>query len=367
MIKKLVLIGLIGLSLQIDHCKTEAKICKACHADYTLVKYDSISTECIKTTDYNKIKDITENCIKADVNFHTCYYCSRGYALDEEKSKCVEGAHCKTMRSEVCSKCYTPFVIDDDDKKCKGKPLCKQIDKDKCKDCEDYYYPNDSGDCTRIPITNCKIGDDKKCTECNKAISYLDDSTHCKSLPEHCINFDHDKKECITCADTFYLKDKLECASIGIDKCLKGKPDACTECDKTISYLDDPKTCKPLPQNCIYFDHDKKECITCADTFYLKDKLECASIGIGNCLQGKPDECTKCKDGFGISDDKKSCIKICTEEETLCQECKDNYESYDYGATCTVQDKDKEPQPEPQPQDNARFNSLDLIFIVLIL
>ena len=41
MFKPLVLICLIALSVQIDHCKDEGPIFNTCNIGYTLIKYDA--------------------------------------------------------------------------------------------------------------------------------------------------------------------------------------------------------------------------------------------------------------------------------------------------------------------------------------
>ena len=109
------------------------------------------------------------------------------------------------------------------------------------------------------------------------------------------------------------------------------------------------------------------ECKKCATYYYLTDKKECDKIGIDYCQEGDPKKCTKCDNDCDIGTDEKSCIKRCIETESYCNQCVNNYESYDYGATCTVLDKDKEPQPEPKPQGNASLTNLNFAFIGLML
>ena len=491
MLKQLVLFSLIAFSLQIQHCTTEKPICKACNTGYTLVKYDSANTKCIKNTDYENIKKIDQNCIEADTQFSSCSYCIRGYALDPSKNQCFEGAHCKTMSDGHCSDCIPPFIIDGGI--CKEKHFCTQMIQNICLDCEDYYYPNESGECKSIPIPNCITGNATKCTKCNKEISYLDEQDQCSDYPSHCIKstFDHDNKKCMDCDEYYYLKDKnncekipinyckegndtkctkcnetvsylnnsicikyadncrhdnydkekneckecnptyylteqKECKEIGIPDCLKGKPGNCTQCDPNVSYLDekickkitpncadfqnkecqkcnptyylteqkeckeigipdclegkpgnctqcdpnvsylDEKICKKIPPNCA--DFQNKECQKCKPTYYLTEQKECEEIGIPGCLEGKPGNCTQCDaNEYDKTEDGKSCIQRCIDKTgSYCYKCDDNYDSFDYGETCTVLDKDKEPQPQPQPEGNSSTN-LNLAFIAFIL
>ena len=366
MIKQLVLISLIALSLQIEHCKKEEQICKTCNTGYTLIKYDSARTECIKTTEYNRIKDITPNCIEGEGN--QCSACARTFAFDLEKNKCVEGPHCKKMRNEICEECDPIFF--NNKGKCVEKHFCTQMEGDNCVDCENWYYPKD-GECKEIPIKNCKIGNAKNCTECNKAVSYLDDKKQCSDFPSHCDggSFDHDRKECTKCYPHYYLTDQKQCNEIGITDCLEGKPDKCDKCNETVSYLNDQNKCSKQPTNCLIFSQSEKQCTKCYPHYYLTDQKQCNEIGITDCLEGKPGHCDKCDTGCDLNDDSTNCIRKCTATEPYCYECNDNYESFDYGATCTVMDEDKEPKPEPkpQPEENASFTNLNLAFIALIL
>ena len=145
MFKQLVLISLIAFSLQIEHCKKEMPICKACNTGYTLVKSDSANTRCIKNTDYENIKKIDQNCIEADTQFKSCSYCIRGYALDPSKNKCYEGAHCNSMSDGHCSNCNHPFVIDGGI--CKEKHFCTQMIQNICLDIAKEISHNSNFEC----------------------------------------------------------------------------------------------------------------------------------------------------------------------------------------------------------------------------
>ena len=83
---------------------------------------------------------------------------------------------------------------------CTKKPLCEEIEEN---DCYDFYYPNDKGECIRIPIEHCKEGNSTNCFDCEQPYHLDDKNTKCL-LSEHCINFDEKAKKCQVCESYYY-------------------------------------------------------------------------------------------------------------------------------------------------------------------
>ena len=334
MIKHLILVALISFSLQMENCFSPMKYCKRCNTDfYTLIEhqdYKSKVSECIKNSKYEKIKTVDANCIDADDPYEQCKECKRDYVVASDGKKCIPVPHCQVRDDDKCQTCFNPFAKNDNDRTCEKKPLCKEIKDNKCKDCIYYYYPNADGECKSIPLEDCMVGDDKKCTQCNTNVAYLDGDV-CKKIPEHCNYFiqadkicqrcdnryyvSTDKKKCesITisnciqandattcsvCDNKYYLVSNNECKSIPISNCLQASDEkTCTLCEDNY-FVNKDNTCSKIPDHCTSFSNQK--CYQCADTYYLnEDKTECKSITINNCLRANDDKtCSYCKDKY---------------------------------------------------------------------
>ncbi len=253
-------------------------------------------------------------------------------------------------------------------KQCSGFPShCTSFDhyNKECPTCDYHFYKKNKLECASIGIENCLTGKPDTCTLSNRRITYLDEPTHYKKLPDNCAHSIMITSNVKLVIIIFIKLDKLECASIGIENCLTSKSDTCALSNKTITYLDDPKHYKKLHINCAFSDDDNKECKSCNTYFYKKDKLECANIGISHCKEGKPEQYIKCDEGFDLTDNRY--VERYIETEPICYNCDDNYKSFDYGATCTVLDNGKESKSQPQPEGNTIFTNLNLAFIILIL
>lgn len=72
--------------------------------------------------------------------------------------------------------------------------------------------------------------------------------------------------------------------------------------------------------------------------------------------------CKTCKSGYIHNEDKTKCEDLCQEYEEVCDSCKSNYVTYDYGRTCEVVDPSIIP-----PEENCGFIKLNLVMISIIL
>lgn len=354
MFKYLILACFISYSLQIDNCQETRKQCKTCINGYTAVPLDSYNIKCIKTSEYEAINEVKAHCIKGDPEAKICEKCIRDYFLDE-KNNCIEHPHCFKTEGNDCFICYTPYALDKKSLKCVKKPYCDSVEEEKCIDCLSYFYPNEEGNCTRIPDEYCKYGDSNKCTECKKGY-YVNSESKCQAIPfPHCQVAK--SNECTYC-EAYYHIEKGRCES-NPQNCMdySSYQKKCLYCG---SYFHlEGEQCVSNPEHCITYSNSY--CEKCDDGYYSKDN-GCKYMTIKNCetLEEDSTHCKTCKEGYILNDERTQCNDLCEEYEDICDECKSNYVSYDYGKSCQIVD------PNVNNFINLNLNIILLILIVFL-
>ena len=354
MFKYLILACFISYSLQIDNCQETRKQCKTCINGYTAVPLDSYNIKCIKTSEYEAINEVKAHCIKGDPEAKICEKCIRDYFLDE-KNNCIEHPHCFKTEGNDCFICYTPYALDKKSLKCVKKPYCDSVEEGKCIDCLSRFYPNEEGNCTRIPDEYCKYGDSNKCTECKKGY-YVNSESKCQAIPfPHCQVAK--SNECTYC-EAYYHIEKGRCES-NPQNCMdySSYQKKCLYCG---SYFHlEGEQCVSNPEHCITYSNSY--CEKCDDGYYSKDN-GCKYMTIKNCetLEEDSTHCKTCKEGYILNDERTQCNDLCEEYEDICDECKSNYVSYDYGKSCQIVD------PDLNNFINLNLNIILLILIVFL-
>ena len=354
MFKYLILACFISYSLQIDNCQETRKQCKTCINGYTAVPLDSYNIKCIKTSEYEAINEVKAHCIKGDPEAKICEKCIRDYFLDE-KNNCIEHPHCFKTEGNDCFICYTPYALDKKSLKCVKKPHCDSVEEEKCIDCLSRFYPNEEGNCTRIPDEYCKYGDSNKCTECKKGY-YVNSESKCQAIPfPHCQVAN--SNECTYC-EAYYHIEKGRCES-NPQNCMdySSYQKKCLYCG---SYFHlEGEQCVSNPEHCITYSNSY--CEKCDDGYYSKDN-GCKYMTIKNCetLEEDSTHCKACKEGYILNDERTQCNDLCEEYEDICDECKSNYVSYDYGKSCQIVD------PNVNNFINLNLNIISLILTVFL-
>ena len=372
MMKIIILLSFFVASLQVDNCEYSKKICKACKSGYTLVQSsDDNYPYCINTADLNALQTKFSNCIKSSEDHSDCTKCQKGFFLSNKNpNTCISKPYCNQINeNDECQYCEYPYLLHQGE--CIKRIGCESLDEEgNCEECSEYYYLNDNKECKRIPISHCETGDSQSCEECEEGY-YLNNDKKCSkvSLP-HCE--EGDSEECEECEYYYYLVDG-QCEKISQSNCMdvydddadnekKGK---CSYCEDGY-YLDSNNNCKkpttiPL---CKSYYYDKDKCSECQNGYYFDDESnQCIDITIGNCeYQYSAQYCGKCKEGYQLSEDSKKCEELCETFEDNCSSCKDNYETYDFGLTCTKIDPDYTPS-----SDKNEFISLNLVLIISIV
>lgn len=354
MFKYLILVCFISYSLQIDNCQETRKQCKTCINGYTAVPLDSYNIKCIKTSEYEAINEVKAHCIKGDPEAKICEQCIRDYFLDE-KNNCIEHPHCFMTEGNDCFICYTPYALDKKSLKCVKKPYCDSVEEEKCIDCLSRFYPNEEGNCTRIPDEYCKYGDSNKCTECKEGY-YVNSESKCQAIPfPHCQVAK--SNECTYC-EAYYHIEKGRCES-NPQNCMvySSYQKKCLYCG---SYFHlEGEQCVSNPEHCITYSNSY--CEKCDDGYYSKDN-GCKYMTIKNCetLEEDSIHCKTCKEGYILNDERTQCNDLCEEYEDICDECKSNYVSYDYGKSCQIVD------PNVNNFINLNLNIISLILTVFL-
>ena len=354
MFKYLILACFISYSLQIDNCQETRKQCKTCINGYTAVPLDSYNIKCIKTSEYEAINEVKAHCIKGDPEAKICEQCIRDYFLDE-KNNCIEHPHCYKTEGNNCYICRTPYALDKKSLKCVKKPHCDSVEEEKCIDCLSRFYPNEEGNCTRIPDEYCLNGDSNKCTYCEKGY-YVNSESKCQAIPfPHCQVAK--SNECTYC-EAYYHIEKGRCES-NPQNCMdySSYQKKCLYCG---SYFHlEGEQCVSNPEHCITYSNSY--CEKCDDGYYSKDN-GCKYMTIKNCetLEEDSTHCKTCKEGYILNDERTQCNDLCEEYEDICDECKSNYVSYDYGKSCQIVD------PNLNHFINLNLNIISLILTVFL-
>ena len=355
MLKYLILACFISYSLQINNCATTRKICKKCIEGYTPVALNTDEIKCINTSSYEAIQKVKEHCIQGDPDSKTCELCIRDYFLNE-KNNCTEMSHCSRQSGNNCESCKSPYALDKGTSQCVKKPFCNSVEGEKCVDCDDYFYPDENGNCIRIPDKYCYKGNSKQCSNCDSGY-FVNSESKCQKIPfDHCKHGDAVK--CETCQVYYYMKNSQCVPAPNLCKVYSynSLQEKCLLCD--YYFHAEGTNCVPNPEHCI--DYFNGACKICDDDYYLENKI-CKYMTIKNCetLEDDSTHCKTCKEGYILNGDKTQCNDLCKEYDDICYECDNNYVSYDYGKTCEVVEPDNEP--------SSQSNSIDLnLFIILL-
>ena len=264
---------------------------------------------------------------------------------------CKEGenycSRCNPI-SNLCVKCKYEIFSPDKNGGCEkaenciiGKNNCLECNdkKNLCKICENGYFPDENGGCSYT--YNCEISFCGKCLKCKEDYILIgenpqltDPLTICKSLNsedlKNCEKINNIKGNCDKCKENYYL-NKGDKRCINIDNCYESTFGTCDKCIE--GYYLDKKDYKCKKQNEI-FSHcqetiDGKTCNICDDFYYFDEEGKCADTKF--CSRSNNNICEKCKSGYFLSENDKSCTKTqgnCysgKKDIGICDICIDNY------------------------------------------
>ena len=206
------LLSLIPLSLQENHCLNTFEICRGG-----------------KGTDDTPPTPKIANCLSEPTE-GVCYLCKEGYALSSDQKSCISFQNCNKLQSgnDKCETCLKYYHLDS-----KGqcqRTLCEDYDendKDKCLNCYDGYYLKDNT-CKKITIPHCLEWDETNCKECDYYAVLKDGKCEVRSsLIKGCHEYD-DNGKCTYCISGYTLSN----GSCNLNKCSDGqtKTEYCGVC-----------------------------------------------------------------------------------------------------------------------------------------
>ena len=261
--------------------------------------------------------------------------------------------HCDYV-VKTCKKCidgykfynsiYGPYCEKEEDSSNSGNiEHCLFSNDNKCNSCEKGYAKTKEGKCRENTI-HCDLFDGVTCIKCENYYKL----TEGRCEKSSCFSFQANKCECY---HGYYNNDKGGCSKIPIKFCQKGNATHCEECERE---------------------------------YYLTNKGECAlregeeeeeyntptGGNIENCGKVNNEDktiCDYCLDNYDWDSKTKKCIYLCVgETEELCDECKENYYSYDYGKTCEKIDPDYSSSDE-EGENDANFMKFDFAILGVLL
>ena len=307
------------------------------------------------------------NCKEVNRTTRKCKICNDLFYLDQDQNCQEKPSHCSSVNETTynCSKCYRYYHLDNDFNCVQNPDHCYEIDEkteeckcdsyyhpdgksckenldhcqtigstsQKCRFCDDKYYLNNYVNCERLPDHCEKMNDTTKICERCEGGYHLEDG-NCIENPAHCFYYNETSKECVNCTLYYYLKNKV-CEPYP-ENCISYNETNNT-CIKCYNYFYPVKEgCKRYPSYCIEYDIEQNKCTKCINTsyeFYLDEDGTCkANPAHCNGVDSKTGKCNSCASPYDFKND--LCINTCEEYEDICDNCIDNYGSFDYGKTC---------------------------------
>ena len=151
MLKHLIILWLIALSFQIEHCEIHNTICKSCAENFELVElnFDFLSdlvAYCFNSEKLSEANALIPNCVSISEDKQSCKQCRKYYFLDSNQTECKNIPHCSYYDpyNNKCVLCEREYALKDDGS-CVKNLYCYIIKNEKCVECLYYYYPNDEG------------------------------------------------------------------------------------------------------------------------------------------------------------------------------------------------------------------------------
>ena len=254
-------INILSLTLQIDHCIRTYEICTKCDTGYYIVQ-----------NEYQYICSHIPNCLTIDDDGTTCNECTNG-TIPHENEQCQIIDNCRKYEDGLyCSECIDDYALSYDRKKCVKYDNCRELDKNnRCQLCAKHYKLSSKGNCLR---SVCEKEEKGQCVSCTEGFHLLDGE--CVKIPiDYCSVGDSE-----SCTECFHYAPDLIEGHCVLDKLISGcnKVDLsdatkCTHCSMGYQLSDDKTKCELT--NCANIE---EVCYQCEDGYFIADNgKECLS------------------------------------------------------------------------------------------
>ena len=286
----------IGGCSIIQNCEISYKgKCDKCNEGYILIGENSDFKIC-----KNLNSDDLKNCKIVNTSNGFCNTCEDGYFMNAGDYKCIKTENCYESTFGVCMSCIDGYYLNVKKEICQKIENsffnCKQtIDEVNCDICNKRYYLSEDGQCSDTIM--CSKSNKNVCEECISGYKLLENNSCSKE--ENCKIADKDTGLCNICEKGYYFnyKDK---------KCGTNKED------------NEYKYCE------IY----NNGCTKCENGYFISEDLKC--VNTRGCAESENGKCLKCSDTYYIGLDKncsrtEHCIYSGKNIFYGCDECEENY------------------------------------------
>ena len=269
----LIILSLISLSYQVEHCLIHHKICKECEDGYYVIKKDPTSQYCMKIP----------HCLTYGNKEETCYWCEEGYKLSEDKTKCevdtsyIHIDHCiesdnynrctrceygyavldekcskfdnceKLIDETKCGTCYFPYYRLTKEGQCVFDYCLKRSNDDfdgRCRECDDYFFVNETGQCEYIKMKYCRYIERGRCIEWSDFFdvygTYGDVVERKKFYESGCIRHDG-QYNCLECDPRYHYDEETQTCNFNCKVYDENAP--CEYCEYGYILTDNGKKC----------------------------------------------------------------------------------------------------------------------------
>jgi len=283
------------------HCSkcSESSVCESCLEDFIL-----FGISCIHKNDMHCSTVKNERCVQCIDNYNmvngNCERkmdnCTLYKYSDEDEEKNDEDEENKKEVTFECTKCLLNYAYNSTTNKCEN---CSEIN----------------------PYCDVFDGSCYKCKSCRRATNTNPEGL-CESKIKYCLSYSGDGV-CNECYPGYYPVDRM---------CRKGVVEKCYAYSQHEQFLSNPITCK----DCLEGYIRNPETNVC----HKKDFINHCVNYLSDDRYGTFGRCANCSEGFGLTDDMKSCVEcvsegceIC-EYASMCRKCKVGY--YLDGYECKV-------------------------------
>lgn len=284
---------------------------------------------------------------------------------------CFDGVvqNCETHSNGTCLKCLPNYHLTDDSLRClPGLFKCSVFAPStiadnalRCTECQSDYFIVNSFCAQTIPECTEYSPQSGKCMNCTADFKVTSDGSNCLPAIPDCkvyaqSSFSSGELMCLQCAvsktpsiDGFMCVDKV------IDNCVSFNAEngECVSCNKTFRLTDDRQQCLSQIGNCsIYHPSDVFselfQCGQCLPGFDLRINT-CRLKPLAGCIERNPSNgvCTKCFGSQRPTDDGLNClpqVENCAEYLTsnrnstllLCRTCQENYIALNSNQLCAL-------------------------------
>ena len=304
--------------------------CIKCKDDFILIgKNDTSLTNDEITICKSLNSEDLKNCKEIDIENGLCQECNEGYYLGSEDNKCTLTNYCSESTFGVCTRCIHGFYLDKTEQKCFNQVEafvnCKEsLDGKACDVCDEDFYLT-KGICNSFNYCE-EVGENNECKKCING--YYPAIYGGCTTEKNCYHGDKDLGICLQCNEHYCIDFKDGKCKYNLDdnelKYCQIADGKCTKCEEGYELSQDGKC--SFSKHC--FESDLGLCYECEDNYYLGLDNRCTDIE--HCAYSDENQvCLECDEKYFYN----KVDKNCTPAEGKFEHCKSGNFT-DYCDTC---------------------------------